>query len=122
MMMLLLVAVAGGFGAVARFGLDALLRRPNGPPWLNLMIINGTGSLLLGLVAGLAGRGLLPPQAQLVLGGGFLGGYTTFSSAAVDTVRLIQDRSNVAALVSSGGMLLATVLAAAAGLVAGLGG
>jgi CrcB protein len=121
-MMLLLVAVAGGFGAVTRFGLDALLRRPAGPPWLSLMIIDVTGSLLLGLVAGLAGRGLLPPQAQLVVGGGFLGGYTTFSSAAVDTVRLVQDRSHAAALISSGGMLLATVLAAAVGLVAGLGG
>ena len=122
MMVLLLTAVAGGLGAVARFGLDALLRRPSAPPWLSLMIINVTGSLLLGLLAGLAANGLVSQQAQLIVGGGFLGGYTTFSSATVDTLRLIQDRSHLAALISSGGMLLATVLAAAVGLVAGLGG
>ena len=122
MMVLLFAAVAGGFGAVARFGLDALLRRSSGPPWLSLMIINVSGSLLLGLLAGLATNGLLPQQAQLIVGGGFLGGYTTFSSATVDTVRLIEDRSHLAALISSAGMLIATVLAAAVGLAAGLGG
>ncbi len=118
----LLAAVAGGFGAVARFALEALLRRPSAPPWLSLMIINVSGSLLLGLLAGLSTGGVVPQQARLVVGGGFLGGYTTFSSAAVETMRLVEDRSHVTALISSLGMLLATVAAAAVGLVIGLGG
>ena len=118
---LLLTVVAGGFGALTRFGMDAVLRRPAGPPWLSLMIINVSGSLLLGLLAGLTANGLVPEPARTVVGGGFLGGYTTFSSATVDTMRLVEDRSHLAALISSLGMLSATVTAAAVGLVLGLG-
>jgi fluoride exporter len=118
----LLTAVAGGFGAVTRFVMEAVLRRVSGPSWLSLMIINVSGSLLLGLIAGLTAGGLVPQQARMVAGGGFLGGYTTFSSATVETVRLLEDRSNLAALISSLGMLLASVAAAAVGLVVGLGG
>jgi CrcB protein len=120
-MIVLLTAVAGGFGALTRFGMDAVLRRPARPPWLSLMIINVSGSLLLGLLAGLTANGLVPEPARAIVGGGFLGGYTTFSRAAVDTVRLIHDLSHLAGLISSLGMLLATVAAAAAGLVLGLG-
>jgi CrcB protein len=122
MIVLLLTAMAGGFGALTRFGLDAVLRRPAAPPWLSLMIINVSGSLLLGLLAGLTANGLVQEPARRIVGGGFLGGYTTFSGAAVDTVRLVQDRSHLAALISSLGMLLVTVAAAAVGLVLGLGG
>ena len=118
----LLTAVAGGFGAVTRFVMEAVLRRVAGPSWLSLMIINVSGSLLLGLIAGLTAGGLVPQQARMVVGGGLLGGYTTFSSATVETVRLLEDRSNLAALISSLGMLLASVAAAAVGLVVGLGG
>jgi CrcB protein len=122
MIVWLLTAVAGGFGAVTRFVMEAVLRRAQGPSWLSLMIINVSGSLLLGLLAGLTAAGFVPQQARIIVGGGFLGGYTTFSSAAVETVRLLEDRSNLAALISSLGMLLATVAAAAVGLVVGLGG
>jgi fluoride exporter len=122
MIVWLLTAVAGGFGAVTRFVMEAVLRRASGPSWLSLMIINVSGSLLLGLLAGLTAAGFVPQQARIIVGGGFLGGYTTFSSAAVETVRLLEDRSNLAALISSLGMLLATVAAAAVGLVVGLGG
>jgi CrcB protein len=122
MIVWLLTAVAGGFGALTRFVLDAVLRRLAGPPWLSLMIINVSGSLLLGLVAGLTADGLVAQRAQLIVGGGFLGGYTTFSSATVDTVRLVEARRSLAALISSLGMLLATVVAAAVGLVVGLRG
>jgi CrcB protein len=86
------------------------------------MIINVSGSLLLGLLAGLAADGFVARQASMIVGGGFLGGYTTFSSATVDTARLVESRSHLAALISSVGMLVATVAAAAVGLVVGLGG
>lgn len=107
-----LVALAGGFGAVARFVLDGLIRRrTTGAFPAGTMIINLTGSLLLGLLAGLVVDGL-PGHLQTVLGTGFLGGYTTFSSASVETVRLLQEhRFRSAVGYGIGTVLLATVLA-----------
>lgn len=108
----LLVALAGGLGAVARFVLDGLIRRrTSGAFPAGTLIINLTGSLLLGLLAGLVTGGL-SEQLQTVLGTGFLGGYTTFSSASVETVRLLQERRFRAAVGYGLGMVvLATALA-----------
>jgi hypothetical protein len=60
-------------------------------------VINVTGSFLLGLLGGLALQHGLPTSWHLVLGTGFLGGYTTFITASVETVRLLQDRRWLAA-------------------------
>lgn len=121
MTMLLLVAVAGGLGAVARFVLDGVVRdvAPVRYP-LSTVVVNLTGSLLLGLVLGLTLAQALPERWHVLLGTGFLGGYTTFSTASVETVRLVQERRAAAALLHALGMLLATVALAAAGLGLGL--
>ncbi|WP_430868510.1 fluoride efflux transporter FluC [Demequina aurantiaca] len=79
-------ALACGAGAVVRF----LLTRINGTwklPWPTL-IANAAGSLVLGAIAQVA---LNEPDANtlmLIVGGGFAGGLTTFSSLAVDAVVL----------------------------------
>jgi CrcB protein len=118
--MVLWVALAGGAGAVARLVLDGLLRARRGTGYpVGTAAVNLSGSLLLGLVAGLSGA-VLPEPARLVLGTGFLGGYTTFSTAAVETVRLAGERRRRAALAHGLGMLLAGVGFAALGLWAGL--
>jgi CrcB protein len=52
----------------------------------------------------------------LVLGTGLLGGYTTFSTASFETVRLLQEREYVRAATNGFGMLAAAVLAAVLGL------
>lgn len=111
------VAVAGGFGAVARFLLDGLIqvRAPGRYP-VATTVINLSGSLLLGVVVGLTLRHALPDPWPAILGGGFLGGYTTFSTASVETVRLLSQRRLGAALAHGLGMLVAAVLAAALGL------
>ena len=120
-MIVLLVALAGGLGAVARFVLDGVItarpHRAQGFP-TGVMVINVSGSLLLGIVAGLATASLPDPLHQ-ILGAGFLGGYTTFSTAAVDTVLLYRLRRSLPALVNGLGMLLLSVVAAAAGWVLG---
>lgn len=120
-MILVLAALAGGVGAAARFVLDALLRArlPVRYP-IGTAVINVTGSLLLGLVTGLAGAALLSPVLQVVLGTGLLGGYTTFSSASVETVRLVRDGRPRAALAHSMGLLVTCTACAALGLAAGL--
>lgn len=97
----ILMAIAGGLGALARWGADTWLKRYV-PPLASLAVINTLGSLLLGLLMGAtAGAGEGPDAlgelslgrisvsgaaAVLVLGTGFLGGFTTFSTVAVGLV------------------------------------
>jgi CrcB protein len=115
---IVLVAVAGGLGAVCRFALDTAVRtRVQGYP-LGTLLVNVSGSLLLGLVAGLVAAGVLPAEWRDVAGAGYLGGYTTFSTAAVEAVRLAQERRGVPAAVASVGMLLLAAAAAALGFAA----
>lgn len=115
-MIVVLVAVAGGFGAVARLFLDSVLRARWATRYpMGTMVINLTGSLLLGLVTGLATSRLIPDPWALILGTGFLGGYTTFSTASLETVRLAQDRRFGAAMANGVGMLVGSVALAALG-------
>lgn len=89
-MTLLLVSLCGGLGALARFLLDAAINarvRTDFPA--GTLTINVTGSLLLGFLAGWAGgHAGFPPALQAALGVGFCGGFTTFSTASVEAMRL----------------------------------
>ena len=113
----LLVAVSGGVGASARFVLDGALRtRLRWVVPAGTMIINVSGSLLLGALTGLVAFHAAPDDWRIVLGTGFLGGYTTFSTASFETARLVIERKGTASVLSSLGMLVLSVLAASAGL------
>ncbi|MEP6651383.1 MAG: fluoride efflux transporter CrcB [Lapillicoccus sp.] len=115
------VALAGGLGAVARFVLDGLVRtRVSATFPVGTVIVNVTGSLLLGLVTGLALAHTVPNEIRLVVGTGFLGGYTTFSTASFETVRLVERRRAGLALLNAVGTLVTTVVVAALGLWLGL--
>jgi CrcB protein len=115
------ICVAGGMGAALRLILDGLIRaRVKSTYPVGTTVINVTGSFLLGLVTGLATSQLVPNQWQLVFGTGLLGGYTTFSTASFETVRLIEDRRYIAAAFNGLGMLLICTAAAAIGFAAAL--
>jgi CrcB protein len=117
----LTVAAAGGVGAAARLFLNGLVNARFGEAFpYGTTIINVSGSLLLGLVTGLAMNHLLTAEWSLVLGTGLLGGYTTFSTASFESVRLVQEQRYLAALGNGLGVLAASVGAAALGLGAGL--
>jgi fluoride exporter len=120
MIVFTLTALVGGLGAAARFALDTALADRLTESWLRLMVINVSGSALLGLLTGLAAGGLLPPDLRLVLGAGLLGGYTTFSAASLATSRLVEERRWAAGLLSSLGMLVGAAAAGALGLALGL--
>lgn len=111
------LAAAGGLGASSRMLIDGLIksRMSTALPW-GTIIINVSGSLVLGLLTGLAGANLLPEAWHLVLGTGFLGGYTTFSTASFETVRLLQERRWAAGLVNGIGTLVVSTATAAFGL------
>ncbi len=117
-MIVLLAVLAGGLGAVARFAVDDAIRTRLGDafPWATLAI-NVTGSLLLGVLTGLVIFRGGPGDVRVVLGTGFCGGYTTFSTASVETVRLAQRRAALPAIGYAGGTAVLTVLAAALGLL-----
>lgn len=122
---LLALAVAGGLGAVCRFLLDSAIperpvapARSGEPPRLGLLIVNVSGSVLLGVLLGaVTAPGLVPPAggwAELA-GLGFLGGYTTFSAASAETVRALSAGHVRSAVIGSLGMLALSTAGAGAG-------
>ncbi len=115
----LVAVVGGGAGAALRFIVDGLVMRhvAGGFPW-GTFVVNATGSLLLGFLTGLADSAGLEAGWLYILGG-VMGGYTTFSTAMVDTVHLWQKRASWRFLLNSVGMLVVTVAAALVGLVLG---
>jgi CrcB protein len=79
------VALLGGCGALARFGLTLLVAdrlHPHFPA--GTLLVNLSGAFLLGLLAGASVAG----DARLLLGAGALGSYTTFSTWMVETQRI----------------------------------
>ncbi len=111
-MTVLMVAIAGGLGAATRLVVDGLIRHRVAStfPWATILV-NVTGSFRLGLLVGSsAGAGWLD-----VAGTGFLGGYTTFSAASLETAVLLIDRRAPAALLNGIGVLVACVGAASGG-------
>lgn len=107
----LLIALAGGLGAGSRYSLDAWMRPrvSSRLPW-STHLINISGSLLLGLVVGLG-----DDTWHLIAGTGFLGGYTTFSTASVENVHLALDHRYGAAAANAIAMLVLSVAAASCG-------
>jgi CrcB protein len=117
----LLLALAGGAGAGTRFVVDGLVRtRVRSALPLGTIAINISGSFLLGLLAGAVLHRGVAEELQVILGAGFLGGYTTFSTASVETVRLVRAGRSRLALVNALGTLAAAAAAAAAGLALAL--
>jgi len=114
----LLMALLGGAGAATRFVVDGWFRgRWSTRLPLATIVINTTGSLLLGLLGGALATGAVGQPVLVVAGTGFCGGYTTFSTAMVETVRLAQAGAYRRALVNAFGSLVVTVAAAALGVV-----
>lgn len=114
----LLVFVGGGIGASLRHAVNMLTARGLGTafPW-GTFIINISGSLVMGLIAGyLAFRGEASQPWRLFLMTGILGGYTTFSAFSLDAA-LLYERGEIASALF---YVLGSVVLSIAGLFAGL--
>ncbi|WP_407317460.1 CrcB family protein [Isoptericola halotolerans] len=111
----LLLTVAGGLGAGARFVVDGLLRSQTTSafPWPTA-IINMSGSLVLGALTGLVVSATASTDVAVV-GTGFLGGYTTFSTASYETAQLVREKRYGTAFAYSIGILVVCVALAYAG-------
>lgn len=92
-MKLLLIALAGGFGTLARYGLSGLVQRMTGAtfPW-GTFVVNVAGCFLFGLVWSLLEERLaVAGQWRAIVLIGFMGAFTTFSSFAYDSAGLMRD-------------------------------
>lgn len=113
----MLVGVGGGVGAAARFWVADTIkaRRPSGFPW-GTWIVNVAGSLVIGAVTGwllFAGPG---EHWRLLLATGLCGGFTTFSTASVETATLLRAGRARLAVLQAVSTLLVTVTAVVAGV------
>lgn len=87
------LAVGGGVGAAARYVISSAIARrfPDGVP-VGTLVVNGAGSLLLGVVAGAHLAGNLSVDWATWLGTGFLGAFTTFSTFTYETIELAAEK------------------------------
>jgi CrcB protein len=108
---------AGAAGACLRYLVDGFVgdRAPGVFPW-GTFAVNASGSLLLGLLTGLSLYHALPKAPRAVLGTGFCGAYTTFSTFSYETLRLLEEGAVQEAVLNA----LTTVLTCAAAAAAGL--
>jgi len=113
----LLVALAGGAGAVLRALLiHHLGLRRSDPLPAGTMVVNASGSLVLGVLTGLSLYHGLGPHVLAVVGAGLCGGYTTWSTASWETIHLLHTGHRGEAVVYTLGGLFACLAAAAAGI------
>lgn len=115
---LLALACAGALGTLVRAGCNALALRWLGAgfPWTTLAV-NVGGSFAFGVIAGYArARGGLPAGLETILLVGLLGGFTTYSTFAFQSVELLEQGRSAAAL----GYVAATNLGALAAVWAGM--
>lgn len=113
----LIVALAGGAGAVLRALVihHVSVRRVDPLP-LGTVLVNATGSLLLGLLTGLSLYHGLGSHLLAIIGVGLCGGYTTWSTAGWESVHLLRTGYRAGAAIYTFGGLAVCLGAAAAGL------
>lgn len=115
---LLLVAVGGALGSIARYGVSVAAARMVGPNLpVGTFVVNVVGSFAMGVFIGLlALRFSGSPAIRLFVAVGILGGFTTFSSFSLDAVTLYE-RGDV---LLAGGYVIASVVLSLAALFGGL--
>ena len=112
------VALAGAIGTALRYGANVWLLAALGGRWpYGTFVANLTGSFALGVVMDLAsGRLIGGADARLVLGTGLLGGYTTYSSFNLETIRLAEQGAWGRAALYVAATMVSCLLAGVAGV------
>jgi len=111
------VLVGGGVGATLRFLVDGAVAARAGKAFpFGTLVVNLSGAIVLGLLAGLA----LPHDISMVVGTGVVGSYTTFSTWMLESQRLAEERQNRYATINVVVSLVLGLAAAALGRWVGL--
>jgi CrcB protein len=119
---LYLMVGAGGFvGAPCRYLVDRAVNRriESDLPW-GTFLVNVSGSFALGLLTGMALSNHLSPLGKALLGTGFCGAFTTFSTFSFETVRLLEVGQILDAALNVGASILLGLLGALAGFAMGM--
>jgi CrcB protein len=117
MILALVVAGAGGVGALARFLADGAVQdRTSGPFPYGTLAVNVAGSFVLGVITGAVWYHGVGGKLDAVGGAGFCGGLTTWSSASWESVRLVESGHLRHAAVYTLGGLVVALAAAVAGI------
>lgn len=121
-MTVLYVALGAAVGANARYLIDRRVQQSHDStfPW-GTLTVNVIGSFILGFLAGLTLLGFRSSAWQALIGTGFCGALTTFSTFGYETVRLLTDRARmyavanvvISVLAGFGSSVLGMLLAAA---------
>ena len=111
------VALGGALGSVARYLASGLVQAWAGPDWpWGILLVNIVGCLGMGVVMGVSEESGLSPTVRVALATGVLGGFTTFSAFAGDTLLLLEEGRYVAALANVAANVVLGLLAATAGV------
>jgi len=89
---ILLIAVFGAIGTLARYGLQGLVQIKMGSTFpYGTLVVNLTGCFFLGLIGQIAlNRVIVPAEWRMAIAVGFFGGYTTFSSFGWETAKMFE--------------------------------
>ncbi|WP_327679431.1 fluoride efflux transporter CrcB [Kitasatospora sp. NBC_00458] len=121
----LLVVVGAAVGAPLRYLTDRAVqsRHDSVFPW-GTFTVNVAGCLVLGLLTGAAAAGAASSHVRLLLGTGFCGALTTYSTFSYETLRLVEGGAGRYALANAAGSVVAGLAAvyAGAGLATALWG
>ncbi len=116
---ILIVGTGGFIGTAMRYLVQVQVEKLMGSTFpLGTFLVNIAGSLIIGIVYGLAERGnILGPEWRLFLAVGLCGGFTTFSTFSADTLNLLKDNSIIQLLSYTGGSVLLGLLSVYVGLI-----
>jgi CrcB protein len=119
MSQVLLIGLGGGFGALARHAVIQLTNTLPVSSMVGILIVNITGTFLLGFVAGLlSSHSAWPPELR-VFPYAFLASYTTFSTLSLATIQSLEKGDLSIAAVNLGGSVLLGLTAAVTGMILG---
>jgi fluoride exporter len=118
---LILIAVGGALGSVARYLVDGwVLDRVGATFPFGTLVVNLSGAFVLGLLSALTiDRSILPADIRAPVMIGFLGAYTTFSTLMLESWRLVESGEVVAGTVNVVGSAALGILAVLTGLTVG---
>ena len=117
-MRIVLIAIFGAIGTLARYGLQGVVQIRLGSTFpYGTMLVNLSGCFLLGLIGQFTmNRMVISPDWRIAIAVGFFGGYTTFSSFGWETAKLVEEGAWLRASVYVGASVAAGLLLSVAGI------
>jgi fluoride exporter len=116
---ILIVGTGGFLGSVFRFLIQIVMAKGGGSTFpFATFVVNITGCFLIGIIYAISEKGnLMSPEWRMFLTVGFCGGFTTFSTFALDNLNLLKGNSAGYLLLNAGGSILLGVAAVYLGIV-----